>query len=167
MSDPLSQGLHVTAQSTHLTPDQLKAAVDAAASHFSLLRKKYPKLDAYVVFSIPGAQTGIHSSPGEIMKELPSIVVDSTEKTEATSLLKKLKDKDITDEDKKKLTKELNTLSKDFLYHSTAFVELRFGNLDYDLIDQLRTDELTNRELTPQTKASIRIVLGTVASFIG
>ena len=166
MSDPTGQSWNMATQSTHLTPDQLKAAVDAAAAHFSLIRKKYPKLDAYAVLSIPGAQTGIHSSPGEIMKELPSIVVDSTEKTEAKSLLKKLKDKDITDGDKKKFTKELDTLSKDFFYHSTAFIELRFGNLDYDLIDQLRTDDLLNRELTPQTRASIRLVLGTVASFL-
>jgi hypothetical protein len=157
----------MTTESTHLTPDQLKTTVDAAAAHFSLIRKKYPKLDAYVVFCIPGAQTSIHSSPGEIMKELSAMVVDSAAKTEAKALLKNLKDKDISEDDKKKLTKEFNALSKDFLYHTTPFVELRFGNLDYDLIEQLRTDELTNRELTPQTKASIRIVLGTVASFMG
>jgi hypothetical protein len=157
----------MTDQSTHLTPDQLKAAADGAAAHSSLIRKTYPKLDAYAVFSIPGAQTGIYSSPGEIMKELPAMVVDSTEKTEAKSLLKKLKNKDISEEDKKKYTKEFDALSKDFLYHGSAFVELRFGNLDYDLIDQLRTDDLVNRELTPQTRASIRIVLGTVQSFLG
>ena len=156
----------MTTESTHLTPDQLKAVVDAAAAHFTLIRKKYPKLNAYVVFCIPGAQTGIHSSPGEIMKDLPAFVVDSDEKTKAKSLLKILKDKDISEEDKKKPTKEFDALSKDFLYHSMPFVELRFGHLDYDLINQLRSDDLVNRELTPQTKASIRIVLGTVASFL-
>jgi len=36
-------------------------------------------------------------------------------------------------------------------------------NLEYDLIWKLQTDELVDRELTPQTKASIRIVLGTVS----
>ena len=156
----------MTTQSTQITPDQLKAAVDATAAHFSLIRKKYPKLDAYAVLSIPGAQTGIRSSPGEIIKELPSVVVDSDEKTKFKSLFKKLQDKDITEEEKKKCTKECELLSKKFLYQSTAFIELRFGHLDYDLIDQLRTDDLVNRELTPQTKASIRIVLGTVACFL-
>ena len=32
-------------------------------------------------------------------------------------------------------------------------------------LDQLQADELVDRELTPQTPASIRIVLGTLAAF--
>lgn len=100
------------------------------------------------------------------MKELPAIVVDSPAKAEFKVLAKKLKDTDIPEGDKKKLTKQCEVLAKDFLYHSSAFVEIRFGNLDYDIIDQLRADELVNRDLTPKTKASIRIVLGTVASFL-
>jgi hypothetical protein len=44
-------------------------------------------------------------------------------------------------------------------------VELRFDHLDYALIARLQADELVDRELTPQTRASIRIVLGTLAAF--
>ncbi|NLX23330.1 MAG: hypothetical protein GXY55_16890 [Phycisphaerae bacterium] len=39
--------------------------------------------------------------------------------------------------------------------------------MDYELIWKLQTDELVDRNLTPQTKASIRIVLGTVARRLG
>lgn len=156
----------MTIQSTHLTPDQLKAAVDAAAAHFSLIRKKYPNLDAYVVFSIPGAQTGIRSSPREIAKELPAMIVDGSAKSEFKVFLKQPEPKDATEKQKKAIKEEYDRLSSELSYHSAAFIELRFGHLDYDLIDQLRTDDLVNRKLTPQTRASIRIVLGTAEDFM-
>ena len=45
-----------------------------------------------------------------------------------------------------------------------TFVEIRFDEkkANLSLIDELRKDELVSREHTPQTKASIRIVLGTL-----
>ena len=149
-----------------LTSDQLKVAAGAACEHHALIRKKYPKLDAYVVFSIPGAQTSIYSSAREILKELPAMIVDGVAKTEFKAFFKQPEPKDPTEKQKKEIKEEFDRLSSRLCYQSTAFVELRFGNLDYDLIDQLRSDELVNRELTPQTKASIRMVLGTVASFL-
>lgn len=38
-------------------------------------------------------------------------------------------------------------------------------DLDYALIAHLQADDLVDRELTPQTRASIRIVLGALAAF--
>jgi hypothetical protein len=44
-------------------------------------------------------------------------------------------------------------------------VEIRFNDLTYDLVWKLQKDDLVDRDLTPQTKASICIVLGTLAQF--
>ncbi len=45
-------------------------------------------------------------------------------------------------------------------------IALRFGELDYELIERLQKDELIDRALTPQTGASIRIVLGTLVDLL-
>jgi hypothetical protein len=45
-------------------------------------------------------------------------------------------------------------------------VEIRFDSLNYELIHVLQTDELVDRQLTPQTRASIRIVLGTLSGLL-
>ena len=47
-----------------------------------------------------------------------------------------------------------------------VFLELRFRKLDYPLIWKLQTDPLVDTNLTPQTQASIRIVLGTLADLV-
>ncbi len=39
------------------------------------------------------------------------------------------------------------------------------GLKGFELIRQNQSDELVDRELTPQTRASIRIVLGSLSSF--
>ena len=52
-------------------------------------------------------------------------------------------------------------------FKASVQAELRFHNLDHSLIWKLQSDELIARHLTPQTKASIRIVLGTLSHFAG
>jgi hypothetical protein len=47
-------------------------------------------------------------------------------------------------------------------YRGEVNFELRFGRLVYDLIWQLQQDPLIDRELTPLTRASIRIVVTTL-----
>lgn len=44
----------------------------------------------------------------------------------------------------------------------TSNIELRFGELDYALIAKLQKDHRVDQRQTPQTGASIKIVLGTV-----
>jgi hypothetical protein len=43
-----------------------------------------------------------------------------------------------------------------------TFIEIRFKDLVFDLVFALQKDPLVSKQYTPQTKASIRIVLGTV-----
>jgi len=124
--------------SSMLNFDQLQVAVAAAKRQFDLIRKKYPDLKAHLVMSLPGGQTGIDSSPPQILSEFPAMVAMAVE--DGTHQCK---------------------------YDGNTQVEIRFNDLKYDLIWKLQADNLVDRNLTPQTKASIQIVLGTLAQFAG
>jgi hypothetical protein len=153
----------------------LQAAITAAKRQFDLIRKKYPNLQAYLVLSLPGGQTGIGSTPREILTQFPDMVLDSPEKHRALPILSRLemlewkinrtpKDDALLAE-RKNLSDKLAPLLVPLRYDSGTQIELRFEHLNYDLIWQLQVDELVDRELTPQGKASIRIVLGTLNHF--
>ncbi|MGD1086808.1 MAG: hypothetical protein ABSA47_18890 [Verrucomicrobiota bacterium] len=157
--------------------DQLRVAVAAAKRHFDLIRKKHPDLDAklwngdpvsFLVLSLPGGQTGINSSPTQILREFPAMVVDDTAKTSALDLLARLKILDwkaATGPETERLKEQLDRLGPQLKYDEHCQVEIRFNDLTYDLVWKLQKDDLVDRDLTPQTKASIRIVLGTLAHF--
>ena len=144
---------------------QLQAAVAAAKDRFGRIRAKYPQLRGYLVLSIPGKQTGIGSSPMEILAALPSIVVDDAAKSALLDFLKSPPSKEASETEKKRWSEQLQQLASRLRYHGDCRVEIRFDHLDYALIRQLQSDELVDRELTPQTAASIRIVLGTLSAF--
>ena len=66
---------------------------------------------------------------------------------------------------KKEWDERYEELARELKYDASVRVEIRFDHLDYALIARLQSDDLVDRELTPQTRASIRIVLGTLAAF--
>jgi len=160
-----------------LNLDQLQVAVAAAKRRFDLLAKKHPDLKAnlqngepvsYLVLSLPGGQTGINSSPTKTLRDFPAMVIDDAAKTSALKLLSRLKILDwkaITGSETEHLKEQLNSLALQLKYDDNCQIEIRFNDLTYDLVWKLQTDELVDRELTPQTKSSIRIVLGTLAHF--
>jgi len=238
-----------------LNLEQLKAAVAATNQRLDLIRNKYPELKAYLVLSLPGGQTEIGSSPAQILKEFPAMVVDDGNKLnalgvlehitkmehslknlsspesdaelkakaklsarlddefrarfgaklkaiaaqlnqpvyEAKEYLKKMPDKELAEvadktliekmeeielaakafkdlENQKKeqlvaLKKQLDQIASRFKFDEKCQVEIRFHDLNYDLVWKLQVDDLVDRNLTPQTKASIRIVLGTLGQF--
>jgi hypothetical protein len=154
--------------SSMLDLEQLKAAVAAANRRFDLIRKKYPELKAYLVLSLPGGQTEIGSSPAQILKEFPAIVVDDSNKTAALDLqssLELLEWKDKNSPEIQKLKKQLDQIASRLKFDEKCQVEIRFHDLKYDLVWKLQADDLIDHSLTPQTKASIRIVLGTISQF--
>jgi hypothetical protein len=154
--------------SSMLNLEQLKAAVAAANRRFDLIRKKYPELKAYLVLSLPGGQTEIGSSPAQILKEFPAIVVDDSNKTAALDLqssLELLEWKDKNSPEIQKLKKQLDQIASRLKFDEKCQVEIRFHDLKYDLVWKLQADDLIDHSLTPQTKASIRIVLGTISQF--
>lgn len=144
---------------------QLKAAVTAAKGQFGLLRKKYPIISGYLVLSLPSGQTGLDSSPAQILKEFPAVVVDDAAKTSALNLQSSLTDENTSSEVERRSKEKLDQVATLLNFDEKCQVEIRFNDLNYDLIWKLQLDELVDRNLTPQTKASIRIVLGTLAHF--
>jgi hypothetical protein len=160
-----------------LNLDQLQVAVAAANRRFDLIGKKHPDLKAklwngkaasFLVLSLPGGQTGIDSSPTHILSEFPAMVVDDSTKTSAQDLLSRLKQLELeatTSPEAERLRNQLDQLALQLKYDEQCQVEIRFNRLNYDLIWKLQADDLVDQDLTPQTKASIRIVLGTLAQF--
>jgi hypothetical protein len=86
-SVPLNRNQDRWMLSSMLNLEQLKVAVAAAKRQFGLIRKKYPELKAGLVLSLPGGQTEIDSSPAQILKEFPAMVVDDGNKLNALGVL--------------------------------------------------------------------------------
>lgn len=148
-----------------LDHDRFQAAVKAARDRFAMLKAKHPALKGYVVLAIPGKQTGIGSGAKEILGDLPALIVDDAAKAAFQQHLKSPPAKDAGEKVKKEWDERCEELVAELHYDGGVRVELRFDQLDYDLIARLQSDDLVDRELTPQTRASIRIVLGTLAAF--
>ena len=142
---------------------QFQEALAAANRHFAEIRKKYPTLRAYLVLSLRGGQTELDSELVDSIREFPFLLLDNPAKTKTLELIKKLKPKESTKPKQIQLKAELKDLAKDLEFEGRVQVELRFYDLDYDLIWKLQSDDLVDPELTPQTSASINIVLGTMS----
>lgn len=148
---------------------QLKFAVDKSNELFARIKQKYPDLDGYLVFSSLYGQCGLTTNLADILKSFPQMVVDSKHKIKGLQLLQKINDieaenkQNVTNQKStEKLRQQLDEIVKNREVKEDTFVEIRFKVTDYDIIFELQKDDLVSQEHTPQTKASIRIVLGTV-----
>jgi len=148
-----------------LSHDQFHAAIKAAQKRFSLIREKYPDLKAYLVLSLAGGQTGLGSAAKEMLKDCPALLVNDNAKDRLVAFLKIPEPKDASEAEKTRLKEQYQQLAEQLSFDGSHQVEIRFSTLSYELVWLLQTDELVDRNLTPQTRASIRIVLGTLAAF--
>lgn len=153
--------------------EQVQTAVVAAKRRFAQIHEKHPELKvrlptgapvAILVLSVPGGQAEIDSAPMQILTKFPAMVVESAAKTSALKLLS-LKSAAPASPEAAQIKQQLSTLLAQLDFDEKCQVEIRFNELRFDLVWKLQTDELVDRDLTPQTKASIRIVLGTLAQF--
>jgi hypothetical protein len=162
---------------------QLQVAIGAAKRRFDLIRQKYPDLKAYLVLSLPGGQTSVDSTPEQILKEFPATVMAGNAKTRALEIVRRLKrlEKAETPDDeaarvakeKTELRAQLEQLILLLRYDENCQIEIRFKirqqteltSINFDTVWKLQADDLIDRNLTPQTKASIRIVIGTLSHF--
>lgn len=124
---------------------QLQTAVTAAKWQFAIIRKKYPELKGYLVLSLPGGQTGVDSSPIQILNEFPKLITDEKARATARNLLEQLEAKDLKEPEKARLEQRLAQVARQFKYDETCQVEIRFEQLNYSLIWKLQTDELVGR----------------------
>jgi len=149
--------------------NKLKVVVDNSNAIFKKLKSKYPNLDGYLVFSSPYGQCELVANPAEILISFPQMVVDCRQKEKSIQLFKNI----YSTEEKNRgnrgnpksnddLMQQLDEVAKNLEVREDTFVEIRFRKGDWDLIFKLQQDELISQKHTPQTKASLRIVLGTI-----
>ncbi len=156
---------------------ELKIVVENANALFKQLKGKYPALAGHLVFSSPHGQCNL-SAPvdlHEILKTFPVMIVDSRQKEKAIGIVQTIvsleKDKKDNVDAKENIIEKMKQLKGELVQMIDAlnlredtFVEIRFDDkkVNLPLIFDLQKDELISRLHTPQTKASIRIVLGTL-----
>lgn len=148
-----------------LTLPDFQKAIAAAKQQFSQLREKHPALKAYLVISLRGEQVSIDSLLEEMVKEFPRLLRDGVPKSRMLKFMEVQKPDKPTDAEVKEWKEQFESLSELLEFEGSVQAEIRFNQLDYDLIAKLQADELIDQDLTPQTRASIRIVLGTLGHF--
>ena len=152
---------------------ELKHSYDEATKILRKIKLEYSILDPYLVISSYAGQSPLTDNGLDLLRAIPSAFVDCELRKELfliNSLIKEIEShtknfkshyaKDLKD----KLVSDLNKhLLNAELMESTT-IELRFGQLDYDLIDCLKREDFIDQALTNKHKSSIRIVIGTIAN---
>ncbi len=148
---------------------ELERVVTGARARLKDLKARYPRLDAWLVFALREHQVDLASDLPKILATFPGVFEGDAHRRAAEPLGKRIAEADknwvdLTQAERRarqELMAKLAPLVARLTVSSNVLVELRFETLDYALIDELRLDGLVDRERTPQTRASIRIVLGT------
>lgn len=117
------------------------------------IKAKYPKASGGIHFAFKGEFAPVNDSFGNLIRKNHFLFSEGEAKSKAQSLIKAVKD--AAEEDIKKilLKAPLNPECR---------IEVIWSDLDYALIAELQNDPLVDLNLTPKTRASIRIVLGVV-----
>lgn len=155
-----------------LKPVELKTVTEKANAIFTQLKEKYRGLSGYLVFSSNRGQCELTTDVAKILKDFPEMVVESREKEKALELIKTATELEMgkkSGDAKAAATQVAERTRADFsaavnqlLLLADVYVEIRFKHADLDTIFAMQKDELISQSHTPQTKASIRIVLGTL-----
>ncbi|MEI7637669.1 MAG: hypothetical protein WCJ37_10215 [Syntrophus sp. (in: bacteria)] len=159
--------------------DQLIAVIERADHIIRTLSNKYRDQKGALVFSSPYGQCKLTSDVKEILADFPEMIFESIDKKKAIEFIRTIKSlegrkKDIhsaqsnqdisskIDAEQSALKATLDNL--EFL--DDTFIEIRFEHPNLDLIFEMQKDPLVSQKHTPQTQASIRIVLGTLGEFL-
>jgi hypothetical protein len=150
--------------------DQLCIVVDHASKLLKKIMAKYDKLKGDLVFSSTAGQCNITSDPIEILKQFPDMVEDSDNKEFGLKLIEQISflendKKDVSPSTKvkiEKLSHDLNKFKDSLVAKKETFIELRFSKQNLEQIFYMQKDPLVSQKYTPQNRASVRIVLGTL-----
>jgi hypothetical protein len=158
--------------------EDLLQIVNAAKGIFKAILDSDPRLKAlkgHLVLSSPHGQCELTGDPFKILKEFPAMVSGSQSKTKATELLETIKrleeeskNQNKGDVDAAVQTKIADTLRllnvhlQEIEFEGDTFVEMRFDKPQLDLIFEMKSNPLVSQAHTPQTQASVRVVLGTL-----
>ena len=122
-------------------------------------------MKGYLVLALRGEQASDLSNLESILRGFPSLI-SGDKSTDFRRHLKATKQQNGKAYELEEWHKLFQQYAENSTYLGEAQFELRFHHLDYDLIRQLQQDDSVNQLLTPQTKASIRIVLWTVDELV-
>lgn len=148
----------------------LSRAVSAAKQILKSLSEKYEnefrEAKPRLVFSSRLGQVEIDAPFEKQITEFPEMFLDNAQKDSALELVNKIKKAKRSGgiENQKSLNSQLAMLKDDVSYLESVYIGMRFDTLVFELIWALQKDCLVDRDLTPQTRASIRIVIGTIAN---
>ena len=143
-----------------VTQEGKQRAVSVSEQILKKLKGEFPDLKPYLVFSSLHGQTLIASGLSEILTVYPAMCMDTPELGKAKALVRAM-EKD-PGKERTQLERQLTSLEDAIVFNDDVQVELRFGALKYEQIFALQQHPLVDHDLTPQTHASIRIVLGTL-----
>jgi hypothetical protein len=161
--------------------EDLITAIDKAKSTFTTMMDNDPglkELKGYLVLSSPHGQIQLTDDPlqiVQILKDFPAMVSESEFKDKGIILLETIQGLEVElknvargntkAEIQKKIEKAshlLNANLQKIEFKEDTFIEIRFKRPVLDLIFKMQKDPLVSQVHTPQTHASIRIVLGTL-----
>ncbi|MCX5823881.1 MAG: hypothetical protein NTY86_10355 [Deltaproteobacteria bacterium] len=161
--------------------EDLITAIDKAKTTFKTMMDNEPglkELKGYLVLSSPHGQFQITDDPLEILhilKEFPAMISESEFRDKGIELIETIQGFEVElknaargntkAEIQKKIENAshlLNANLKKIEFKGETFVEIRFKRPIVDLIFKMQKDPLVSQVHTPQSQASIRIVLGTL-----
>ena len=143
----------------------LEAAVAASKGIIAKLQSEYPDMRAYLVLAHRGQQTDLGSNPINILEDCDQMVADDDIKRDALRLLiqmKMMESAGASENAIQPVIKALAARGRELRFLPEVQIEIRFHDLRYALVWALQSNPLIDQKLTPQTKASIQIVLGTL-----
>lgn len=136
----------------------LHKITEIAKSLLKEIKIKYPHFQGYAVFSSRFGDSKLRSDL-ELLIEFPRIVEEQDKLDEIKSLILEKKKKDISSKRSLEIESRLNILSRDLTIQDDVFVELRFEQLNFELIAQLKKDPIISHEYTIHQARSIAVVL--------
>lgn len=155
--------------------EDLITATGKANNIFKSIMDNYPALKGYLVLSSRHGQCELTGYPLKILKELPTMISESEFKDKGIELFETIQGleaelKSSSRENTKatiqknieKASHLLDASLEKIAFNGDTFIEIRFSRPILDLIFKMQKDPLVSQIHTPQTQASIRIVLGTL-----
>ena len=147
--------------------DQLVIVMERAKQIMNAISGKYGKKKDYPVFSSRYGQSELTSDVKKILSDFPEMIVDTPHKERALAFIKANKNSEGKEKDNHSFqaNDERSLLGK-LEFRGDTFVEIRFTDRKLESIFEMQHDPLVSQEHTPQTHASIRIVLGTMEELL-
>ena len=122
------------------------------------IKTKYPTFLGYPVYSSRFGQSKMNSGI-ELLKEFPEMFNEKGEVKKALELAIKLQKKDLPPKEIQSLSVQMNELLNQLEVTEDVFCELRFEQLNFELIQNLKSDPIINTHYTDQQKRSIAVIL--------